>query len=148
MRDIKFRAWDKECRNWIYADPVYGFFPSIHIEYETGKNLDDHYGTIQQFTGLTDKNGKEIYEGDIVKHRILNHPHDGILYGLQETFMDDPRQVTFEFGGFTPLQGWTHEALKDMQWEVIGNIYENPELLNAQSKSDAPHQIPAPPSSL
>jgi formylmethanofuran dehydrogenase subunit C len=92
-REIKFRVWDGEKMT---------FFP-LGISMS---NLE--YGKVMQFTGVKDKNGKEIYEGD-----ILNF--DGL--------------VEFKNGSFI-VNGW--EPLGEMateKQEIIGNIYENPELL-------------------
>mgnify|MGYP001600773135 FL=1 len=85
--------------------------------------------SIGQFTGLLDKNGKEIYEGDIVKTRELNRVTDPTDYGVQGLMLSVPQVVKFENCGFHPLNGWVAEALKDMEWKIIGNIYQNPELL-------------------
>lgn len=95
------------------------------------KRIDNDQFILMQFTGLLDKNGREIYEGDIVRHRKLyrlaRDLEDGIMFGMMG---NKPQEVKFEAHGFTPLAGWIDEAIKDMQWEVIGNIYEDKNLLN------------------
>ena len=100
-REIKFRAWDTEYREWredftIQAD---GKVHDIDGN-ETGTIV------LMQFTGLKDKNGKEIYEGDIVKSA------DGV------------GEVKWRGGAW----GYSN-VMWNEKYEVIGNIYENPELL-------------------
>ena len=78
---------------------------------------------IMQFTGLLDKNGKDIYEGDIVKIA----PNDGVNIGLTEkiNWVDQTKWI----GGKCPVNGFVnHESIYKVKPEVIGNIYENPEL--------------------
>lgn len=108
MRDIKFRAWDKKFKKMVGLKGVQDFF-SIRSD---GLPSNDNY-ELMQYTGLKDKNGKEIYEGDIVKDK----------YGL--------KIVYFSKGAFY-LQDhdvlyWLHDY--NFYIEVIGTIYENPELL-------------------
>ena len=140
MREILFRGKSTENGEWEYGVP---FFEE---DYETIKgqtficaNIIDHYSTIYdlhryceqviadtlgQYTGLTDKNGKEIFEGDIVIWKFENHDTDIIA------------DVIFYNGGFclknkdSILDCYPALKICDMwSYEVIGNIYDNPKLL-------------------
>jgi hypothetical protein len=103
MRKIKFRAWDKE--NDKIIDDVYN-----HSFY---KSLNDclENSLIMQFVGIQDINGKDIYEGDII--------NIGELPEYQNIIVDDIRCITHII-----------DAYQRRIWiKIIGNIYENPELL-------------------
>jgi uncharacterized phage protein (TIGR01671 family) len=89
---------------------------------------------VMQYTGLKDKNGKEIYEGDIVK--IHNYPDE---FKRQEAPKDFNvfevkwNQYVWSFSNesiYTPMSTYHERTMTDYEIEVIGNIYENPELLN------------------
>lgn len=115
MRQIKFRAWDKEIKEIVDIDKIdfnlgYAFYVDDKEEVQRVP-LED----LMQFTGLTDKNGKEIYEGDIVEVKYS----DGSGY-------DNPVEVSFENGSFWAGMGYLND-IKII--EVVGNIFQNPELL-------------------
>lgn len=110
-REIKFRAWVKTQEKMIEVDQL-GLIEGARNCRGSGPNGATYYGdtfVLMQFTGLLDKNGKEIYEGDI----------------LSPTFGHDPEAVTFEDGRFSTHYGFSKHTAK-----VIGNIYENPELFS------------------
>jgi uncharacterized phage protein (TIGR01671 family) len=118
MREIKFRAWDKK-KLEMYSNNsnILGNMGSYHPAGQV-PNWD-----IMQYTGLKDRNGKEIYEGDVVQYSTA-------YYGKLKT--DNKQEIKWiedmEHDGFgEPLA--TGFLLRGYDWEIIGNIYENPELL-------------------
>lgn len=121
-RPIKFRAWEKPAEKFagkMWYDNDLGF-----IGYCLSFAHKDEY-EVMQFTGLLDKNGKEIYEDDIVR---IRHPRD-----VGGDFEDTVGRVFYddELGGF--YHGNSEGRPPKRFWEyceVIGNIYENPELIN------------------
>lgn len=112
MREIKFRAWNGE----KFRSDVNGMLDFC---------IDSDYMTVEQYTGLHDKNSKEIYEGDIVKlHVVILSPDDKV--GFIEY---SPKYgYCINFGKSIARQEYW--AANDKHTiEVIGNIHENPELL-------------------
>lgn len=155
MREIKFRIWDKQTKNWLENSSSLHCFSSWTICPFTGNLVDyvgdyscdsftsspavDYYwqGTtiikepryvIQQYTGLKDSKGIEIYEGDIVSYEAGEpNRNDGSFY-------KSISEVKFENGAFWPRpvkqeceDSWYDYELRDII--IIGNIFETPELL-------------------
>ena len=122
MREIKFRVWDSE-RKKILPIQRHSFKTGKSMPY--GWNIEYVFDGLMQYTGLKDKNGKEIYEGDILRH--IN----------PKQFKNSVYEVVFLNGGFA-IKGDDYiedlnEFLKSSSSaEVIGNIYENPELLEGE----------------
>ena len=135
MREIKFRIFDKiipangtekELENpsgAIVSNWDYILNSSYLIEGLQGKY------PIMQYTGLKDKNGKEIYEGDIVKtEQAIYQDISVIVWEYVEFKLKSVRELPqsslkrFEYGYIGPI-------LKYFKFEIIGNIFENPELL-------------------
>lgn len=116
MRELKFRAYDPEEKRLIYefvsADNVDLLNPTETLG--SYSSVDEN--SVMQFTGLLDKNGKEIYEGDIVRMKDTS--------GSGRMREWPPREIKWEDAGFNITQWDTEE-----ECEVIGNIYENKELL-------------------
>jgi uncharacterized phage protein (TIGR01671 family) len=127
MREIKFRAWDKVNKEMWKVLQLPLSFPcntlllhSYYDEGETmqeGKNIDNYI--FMQFTGLLDKNGKEIYEGDVLSYPIPNDEMRGvIIWGKYEYIVE----YSYENADYLATIG-------EDGCEVIGNIYEHPDLL-------------------
>lgn len=154
MRDIKFRAWVKENRCMVYQEEMNGYIENKQYWFslsETAVELnvfDEDYkayvqadADIMEYTGLKDINGTEIYEGDILKekhYKYSNKPPKksyGVIKreeGNCNMYVEWNFQDRYEGEVF-----WNKDRLSlrcAHQYEVIGNIYENSELLVNQMK--------------
>ena len=150
MREIKFRAWDKDEKLMVYFSSHWEIDAEYYNlgftrEYKEKKFFESYEGAkeeaiLMQYTGIKDKNGKEIWEGDIVK--------GGISYDWRKN-----ETGIVEFGFFESdnsgdeyssnnIYGWNIKPIKleedddkisgNFGWgelEIIGNIYENPNLI-------------------
>ena len=134
MRDIKFRAWDKQTKRLFQVQTLqfYGANNTVDACWTNGVDFDGestlgepelnnlHNLELMQYTGLKDKKGVEIYEGD-----ILFHP----LQGRRKVYYPYSERVASY--GLRDIDNGFGSTLQDSHavWEIIGNIYENPELL-------------------
>ena len=125
MRPLKFRAWDKESKKFVHGENLANPNSIPVINYGDSFELKSKF-EITQWTGLTDRHGKEIWEGDILELGYKDFVQiifdEGSFKGKKDEWISSlwdykPIQMTPEQTGF-----W-HRC------EVIGNIYSNPELL-------------------
>ena len=128
---IKFRAWDRTRNEMNYSvmvgncdiDDENYTCPTIWIEERKEWLHFDDYDSIMQSTGLKDKNGKEIFEGDVVK--------------MTKDVYSEPTyyEVVRHRGGAYRLESKQHGCelwLRHTDCEIVGNVYENPKLLEVE----------------
>ncbi|MFT4170611.1 MAG: YopX family protein [Dysgonomonas sp.] len=132
MRQIKFKGKRISDGVWLYGDLMHlekDFKPLIKIIDWSTKDQEVDPDTVSQFTGLTDKNGNEIYEGDrcIINFCFSFYNKIAIVYYKDARFYLDDKHPE----GNLPLSAFV-DSKRNSSIEIIGNIHDNPELLNPQ----------------
>jgi uncharacterized phage protein (TIGR01671 family) len=121
-RELKFRVWDKTEKEFTNAAPSFVCYPQEKIFEFCGSTYQRENWVIQQCTGLKDKNNKEIYEGDIVRGEFLDTDYDHLKTINSEVVWVE------RIGGYNiGIREWRYSG---EPVTVIGNIFENPELIN------------------
>lgn len=135
-REIKFRGYSTNLKKWMFGTYYYGvMYPtSFKGHYVDDELIND--GTIGQFTGLKDKSGKEIYEGDILKFKTLHETEEIGFVTFDLGCFRLSKRDTYR-GGYSEIRMWNDgshewysiENIESFEIEVIGNILDNYELL-------------------
>jgi uncharacterized phage protein (TIGR01671 family) len=125
MREIKFRAWDTKTKHMSH-EQINPFDGDYLIEFEH-INLDRSSKDLiwMQYIGLKDKNGKEIYEGDIVNN--VTYTFNGVVFFDNGSFWVRECLSHVDEGLYDDREKETRWSI-NLDWEVVGNIYETPEL--------------------
>lgn len=156
MREIKFRAWDKNAKRMIgwydrgFLNETIFNNGSMLCEFPLRyANSDSCMWIYMQYTGLKDKNGVEIYEGDIVEREAWHGEIDSVMaeqaaerngkkinWTVKKVILWHPTNGTYIWRKFNDLEDMVYvgdifTGIDAAISSVIGNIYENPELLKA-----------------
>lgn len=128
MKEIKFRVWDKKKEMWSnyqIVDNMIYFMDKVTGVWIRDNKYPDRF-KLMQYTGLKDKNEKEIYEGDIIKNNF-EETVGSIMFADCGYWIKTIDKDIFNDTIYHVLGQYDGEVL-----EVIGNIYENPELLEVE----------------
>lgn len=124
---LKFRAWDKYANRMLYSPQgLHG----LHEFFRTLAFLEKNKIIVMQCTGLTDKNGKDIYENDILR---IDKDFQNLIGGTTENVLVGFKDGCFMYArsSYDPyyLNTYLWMAAKQKYCEIIGNVHENKELL-------------------
>ena len=126
MREIKFRAWDKRRNKWIEQESLVinnGLLYEDRRDFEDGEPLSDDDAELVWFTGLVDKAGKDIFEGDIIQCTNHSVKKNGLVMMEQGMW-----NWEYKLGAVS----WLWDVIGRWKGTVIGNRFENPELLKEE----------------
>lgn len=126
---LRFRAWDKEFKEMVQVDALVFEEQIIKATYKNGNVVKEDLKNyvLMQSTWLTDKNGKEIFEGDVLK---VTDKHSWLEV---VSFSEKKAMFVSKESGFPESPLWELFNTVLFEIEIIGNIYENPELAEVSS---------------
>ena len=122
MENIKFRAWDNNLKEYLeYENYIFDPENGDVLDYGWNDTLTvNEDAIVEQYTGLKDKNGVKIFEGDIVRQQMRFDETNGFIFWEQEK-----ARFSINLDGFIT----TITRPQEHSYEVVGNIHQNPELL-------------------
>lgn len=137
MRELKFRVWDRDAKHFCgnlkkYLLDVHtselqvANYSDLYEEWYYSQNMDTYY-TIQQYIGLKDKNGKDVYEGDIIQYNV-GSSYENMNFIVQWS-EDSLGYIIQSQSGDILTNSWTPDGNRFNFIELKGNVFENPELL-------------------
>ena len=124
---LKFRAWLKKEKKMFLSPSEIEHLGSWFDAHLPGSIANKENVILMQSTGLKDKNGKEIFESDIVKFYDIPNPKKNELEFFHLCIIGKHKFLPIYKGAPLDLEGW-----ESGQLEVIGNIHQNPELLEVR----------------
>lgn len=151
MREIKFRGKCSHCDAWAYGNlvdygedempEIHGFDPFVEGD-DRWREVSVDRDTVGQFIGLQDKKGKDIYDGDIIVVEFADKSGGNQLVGWNEETVSWGIMNTYEYQSLKEGDDWPEfkeytllAFLKHaIVYEVVGNIHDNPELMNVPEK--------------
>lgn len=130
MKTNKFRVWDKLAERFIRPDKGFQGHYTLDLNgcfHDLGNGSGGDEYVVQQYIGLRDKNGKEIYEGDIIQYNV-GSSYDNMSFIVK--WSNDSLSWIFQSKSGEVLSNcWTPNGNRFNFIEIKGNIFENPELL-------------------
>jgi uncharacterized phage protein (TIGR01671 family) len=135
MREILFRGKMEDGGDWVYGDLIDDKFICVCDKNPGAEPLigfiDVVPDTIGQYTGIHDKNGNRIFEGDIIRiHNDYTHDQGHFPFNALIGFTKGMFVSYGEYDNFyTPFDSWNTPLV---WWEIIGNIYDNPDLVSPE----------------
>ena len=136
MREIKFRGFTTDCidNEWVYGDLIHYDTDETYIIPQNNRywDISDYENrvdetTVGQFTGLKDKNGKEIYEGDILKYKRNDISEENF-----KLYWNEKMSAFYLQNILWPDDDIAVKYYRIENFEIIGNIFENKELLKTR----------------
>ena len=137
MENIKFRVWDKDDEEMREVENIHvgGNRKQVAVWNEENDCCEWVYNyELMQYTGFKDMNGKEIYEGDILKDVLESKNGEKRIYYNEIFYSDGCFQVRDLDNSINFLFEYAHKGVVYM--EVVGNVYENPELIKKRRRCE------------